>query len=102
MRPWLFLFLCAVVTDLAEAQLFFDDFTRGTDPGPLAAWVNEQGAWTVTGGILRGGTNALNTFSFIYLTNNWTDYSVQARIRFSSTNADAGGIGGRLNPWSGG
>src|SRR5213596_3387081 len=100
MRYWFLLFLCVFVTDLAEAQLFFDDFTRGADPGPLAPWVSEEGVWTVTGGALRGGANDLNSFAFAYLTNNWTDYSVQARIRFSSTSADAGGIGGRLNPYS--
>lgn len=90
---------CAVV---AEAQLFSDDFTRGTDPGPLSPWVADSGAWTVTGGALKGGPNALNSFAFAYVTNSWTNYSVQARIRFSSINADAGGIGGRFNPFSGG
>ncbi len=86
----------------ADAQLFSDDFTRGTDPGPLGAWIVEEGNWTVTGGALKGGTNALNDFAFAYVTNRWTNYSVQARVRFSSLNADGGGIGGRLNPFSGG
>jgi len=101
MRLFLALFVCFYAA-VAEAQLFSDNFTRGTDPGPLSPWVNYSGAWSVTGGALKGGANALDTFAFAYVTNSWTDYSVQARIRFSSINADAGGIGGRFNPFSGG
>src|SRR5882724_2009921 len=95
----LFLGLSAVV---AEAQIFSDDFARDTDPGPLFPWVSYSGNWSVTGGTLKGGTNALDSFGFAYVTNSWTDYSVQARVRFTSTSADAGGIGGRFNPFSGG
>jgi hypothetical protein len=91
--------LCASV---AHAQLFSDDFTRNTDPGPLSPWVAYSGTWSVTGGTLKGGTNANDSFAFAYITNSWTNYSVQARVRFSSTSADAGGIGGRFNPFSGG
>jgi hypothetical protein len=101
MRSFLVLLAC-ICAAVAEAQLFSDDFTRGTDPGPLSPWVSYSGNWTVTGGALKGGTNDLNDFAFCYVTNSWTNYSVQARIRFSSINADAGGIGGRFNPFSGG
>jgi hypothetical protein len=79
---------------------FYDDFTRGTDPGPLAPWQLEAGAWTVTGGMLNGGTNSLNSYGFVYLTNNWTDYQVQARLQFGP-NAYGGGVGGRLNAATG-
>src|SRR6266566_2755135 len=101
MRILLALFVCALAS-IADAQLFSDDFTRGTDPGPLLPWIADSGTWSVTGGTLKGGTNANDSFAFAYVTNSWTNYSVQARVRFSSTSADAGGIGGRFNPFSGG
>jgi hypothetical protein len=95
-------FLVCALASIADAQLFSDDFTRGIDPGPLLPWIADSGTWTVTGGTLKGGTNANDSFAFAYVTNSWTNYSVQARVRFSSTSADAGGIGGRFNPFSGG
>jgi hypothetical protein len=101
MRIILALLVC-ISPFVAEAQLFSDDFTRNTDPGPLSPWVADSGTWSVTGGALKGGTNANDSFAFAYITNSWTNYSVQARVRFSSTSADAGGIGGRFNPFSGG
>jgi Bacterial Ig domain len=101
MRILLALFVC-VWASAADAQNFSDDFTRGTDPGPLSPWIAYSGTWSVTGGTLKGGTNATDGFAFAYITNSWTNYSVQARVRFSSTGADAGGIGGRYNPFSGG
>src|SRR5262249_17947890 len=69
---------------------------------PTIGGINYGQNWTVTGGALRAGNNALSSFGFAYVTNSWTNYLVQARIRFSTTSADAGGIGGRLNPFSGG
>jgi Bacterial Ig domain len=69
---------------------------------PFSPWVVHSGAWTITEDGLTGGANALDSFGFAYATNTWTNYSVEARIRFSSTAADAGGIGGRFNPYSGG
>ena len=47
--------------------LFADDFTRPTDPGTLSPWVAQSGKWTVTGGLLEGGPNALNSYGFVYL-----------------------------------
>jgi hypothetical protein len=101
MRILFALIVCAWAS-IADAQLFSDDFARGTDPGPLSPWIANSGTWSVTGGALKGGTNANDSFAFAYVTNSWTNYSVQARVRFSSTSADAGGIGGRFNPFSGG
>jgi len=101
MRIFLALIIC-VSASVAGAQIFTDDFTRGTDPGPLAPWVSDSGNWSVTGGALKGGTNDQDSFGFAYVANSWTNYSVQARVRFSTINADAGGIGGRFNPFSGG
>jgi hypothetical protein len=79
---------------------FSDNFSRGTDPGPIAPWVLQAGQWTVTGGELRGGTNSLQTYANVYLTNTWSDYAVQARLRFPA-GAFGGGLGGRLDPVSG-
>jgi hypothetical protein len=76
---------------------FSDNFSRGTDPGPIAPWVLQAGQWTVTGGELRGGTNSLQTYANVYLTNTWSDYAVQARLRFP-VGAFGGGVGGRLDP----
>ena len=80
-----------------HAQLFSDNFTRGTDPGPLAPWLTSQSTnWVVTGGVLRGGTNTPQTYGYAYITNSWINYSVQARLQFP-VGVFGGGIGGRLN-----
>jgi hypothetical protein len=83
-----------------RGQLFFDDFTRETDPGPLSPWVSKAGAWQVTGGVLQGGTNELQTYAFVLLTNSWTNYSVEADIQLPS-GAYGAGLGGRLDPLTG-
>jgi hypothetical protein len=80
--------------------LFTDDFSRGTDPGPLAPWIAQSGNWLVSGGMLSV-TNAQYTYGFVYQTNIWTNFSAQARIRFSSVNGDGGGISARFNPVTG-
>jgi hypothetical protein len=77
-------------------QLFADDFTRGTDPGPIAPWIAQSGTWTVTGGALRAGTNTLQTYANAYITNSWTNFAVQAQVRFPS-GGFGGGLGSRLN-----
>jgi hypothetical protein len=88
------------ITVNATDILFSDDFTRGADPGPLAPWVVQYGVWSVTGGTLKGGTNYLQTYGMICTTNSWTNYSVQARVRFPA-GALGGGLGGRVNPATG-
>jgi uncharacterized repeat protein (TIGR01451 family) len=84
---------------LSPDTLFFDNFTRDTDPGTLAPWVAQSGAWTVTGGVLQGGPDTLQTYGFAY-TQSWTNYSVQARIQFSA-GAYGGAVGGRLTSLTG-
>jgi hypothetical protein len=96
-----FNFVSGMLTIMPAGSLFFDDFTRGTDPGPLSPWIVRSGLWTVTGGVLNGGPNALQNYEFVYVTNNWTDYSVQGQVQFSTPNAWGGGIGGRLDPITG-
>jgi hypothetical protein len=97
-----FLTVFVLGASCGRAQLFSDNFSRATDPGPLSPWIAKSGSWAVTGGQLAGGTNAANSFCFLYVTNMWSNYSVQARVRFSTVNADGGGISGRFNPFSGG
>jgi hypothetical protein len=79
--------------------LFSDDFSRGSDPGPLTPWQVQSGNWLVTAGVLRG-TNNLFNYGFTYITSSWTNYYVQARMQFPS-NSFGGGLGGRLNPATG-
>src|SRR5437879_3774422 len=81
----------------AHAQLFSDDFTRGTDPGPLLYWTPFTGNWTVTGGAMRGGPNTNSGYGYVYTsTNSFTNFSVQAKIKFP-VGAFGGGLGGRLD-----
>jgi len=92
--------LIVIDTNGPPGLLFADDFTRETDPGPLTPWVAQSGRWAVTGGTLRAGKNQSETFAHAYLTNSWTNYSVQAQFEFAS-GADGGGVGGFLNPTTG-
>ena len=84
----------------ADDVLFSDDFTRGTDPGPLTPWVAQAGTWTVTGGVLLGGPNTASSYGDVYYANSWSDYSVQAQFQFPA-GAYGGGLGGRLDPTTG-
>jgi hypothetical protein len=83
-------------------NLLADDFTRSGNPGALAPWVVDAGAWAVTNGMLNGGPSpAGQSYGYAYITNSWTNYSVQARVRFSSINSYGGGLGARVNPVTG-
>jgi hypothetical protein len=86
----------------AWAQLFSDNFTRGTDPGTLAPWTTNAGGgnWTVTGGVMKGGLNPSMSYGFAFITNNFTNFSVQAQFQFPA-GAFGGGLGGRLNSTNG-
>jgi hypothetical protein len=95
-----FTFVNGTLTVVAPGTLFVDDFTRSADPGPLSPWVAQAGNWTVTGGILTSGTNTPSSYSRVYLTNVWTDFSSQARVKFSA-GVVGGGLATRLNPASG-
>src|SRR3954471_6449855 len=91
--------LCAL--PLAHGQLFFDDFTRTGDPGSLRYWTGYLGAWSVTNGVMLGGPNASAGYGYAYTTtNSFTNFTVQARIRFQ-VGAFGGGIGGRMDTNSG-
>ena len=81
---------------------FYDNFARPPDSSSsILPWVNELGAWNMTNGQMIG-SSSFNNYGYAYYANaGWTNYSVQAQIQFSSTNAWGGGIGGRLNPATG-
>jgi hypothetical protein len=86
---------------LGHAQLFSDNFTRGTDPGPLTPWLTNAGQWTVTGGTMQGGPSPTFNYGNAYITSNWVNFSAQARVRFPPAGAFGGGLGARLNPLTG-
>ncbi|HWH69252.1 MAG TPA: tandem-95 repeat protein, partial [Candidatus Sulfotelmatobacter sp.] len=88
--------------------LLAEDFNRPAELSflsSLSPWVPLWGNWSASGGLLRGqgGREELQNhdYGYIYLTNSWTNYSVEARIRFPSPSAFGGGVGGRLNPATG-
>src|SRR4051812_50137563 len=100
MNRCLLILSCLCLSAGAQAQLFSDNFTRGSDPGPLAPWVVQSGVWTVTGGIMQAGTNATFSYGNANIANNWTNYTVQARVRFQA-NAFGGGPRAPLGGCSG-
>jgi hypothetical protein len=79
--------------------LFFDDFSRSADMDPLAPWQVAAGGWIIANSQMQG-TSEPRTYGYAYITNNWTDYCVQARVQFP-VGAFGGGIGGRVNPLTG-
>jgi hypothetical protein len=85
----------------SATNLFWDDFTRLTDPGPLDPWRAQSGNWATAGGVLEGGTNTHLHYSFAYVPGEWTNCAIQGRFRFSSAAAWGGGLGGRLDPATG-
>jgi hypothetical protein len=85
------------LNDSSAGILFYDSFARSSDPGPISPWLNHADSWTVTGGTLQGGPDTASTYGNVYLTNNWTNYSVQAQVQFSTSSAYGCGVGGRLN-----
>jgi hypothetical protein len=91
----------AALTVLSARLAFFDDFSRTNDPALPEPWIVQAGNWSVTAGNMAAGINPTMSYGFAYITNSWADYSVEARIRFPA-GAFGGGVGGRLNPATGG
>lgn len=77
-----------------------DNFSRTNEPGTLAPWVIRAGVWTITQGVLRGGTNSPSSYAYVYVPTNWADCAIEGKIRFP-TGGYGGGLGGRLNPATG-
>ncbi len=82
------------------AQLFYDNFARATGSHSIFPWVNQLGSWSITNKSLQGSC-ALDDYGYAYYNASWTDYSVEAQIRYPSTNVWGGAIGGRLDPVTG-
>jgi hypothetical protein len=87
-----------VLSVIPSDTTFFDDFTRTNED--IAPWMAQLGNWTASGGVLKSGTNTLQTYSYAILTSNWGNYSVEGLIKFSA-GSFGGGLGGRLNPVTG-
>ncbi len=87
----------------SSGALFFDDFTRsGNSSNSLLPWIYQDGTWAITNNQLQGvGNGAPNNYGHVYISNSWTDYSIQAQLQFPSTNIWAAGVGGRLEPTTG-
>ena len=91
---------------VAATNAWYDDFTRApTNAEPLAPWVDVitalqgphdyRGGWIIANGVMMGAAD-WSTYAIAYNTNTtWTNYSVEARIKFEP-GAYGGGIGGRV------
>jgi large repetitive protein len=81
--------------------LFYDNFARPAGSGSIFPWINQAGTWRLTNNLLTG-SSPLNSYGYAYAgSTNWTDYRVQAKIKFPTNTAWGGAIGGRLNPVTG-
>jgi len=90
----------ATIMVTTPGELFFDDFARPASDHSIFPWVDQFGTWAVTNGMLIG-SSTFNNYGVAYYSANWTNYSVQAQVRFSSSNAFGGALAGRLNPVNG-
>ena len=89
------------ISVMPAGVLFADDFTAATDPAPIDPWVAQDGTWMLTGGQLSGQSTANNYGNVYYNGGQWSDYTLEGRIRFSSASGFGGGLGGHLNPANG-
>ena len=90
----------ATIAVVPPGELFYDNFARSTSTNSIFPWVNAMGAWSVTNSQLVG-SSPFSSYGYAYYAGNWTNFSVQAQIQFSSTNRWGGSIGGRVNPATG-
>ena len=78
------------------SRLFADDFYRPADVvDPLAPWVVQTGAFTITNGTLSNIVPP-NAYALVHNEDVWTDFSVGGRVRIPA-DGFAACIGGRLN-----
>ena len=82
----------------SDGTVFRDTFAHA---GTLSPWVAQLGTWAVTTNYLLQGTNAASGYSYAYVAGNWTNYTLEGQIQFSSTNGYGGGLGGCLQTASG-
>lgn len=89
------------ITVTRPGEYFADDFNRTVPANQIAPWTLQSGTWTITNGALTG-VSSLNNYGSAYFSDStWSNYTVSARVQFSSINALGGGLGGRLNPVTG-
>ena len=93
---------------VAPGELFYDNFARPTNDGSIYPWtpvwdttgvVPVTGTWGIYNNLLLGQSPSYS-YGYAYFDTNWTDYSVQAQIRFAANNAASAGIIGRLDATS--
>jgi Immunoglobulin I-set domain/Bacterial Ig domain/Immunoglobulin domain len=86
-----------------DGYLFWDDFSRPPGSSSIAPWVQQLGSWSLTNETMVS-TSVNNSYGYAYYNPvgaTWTNYTVQARIQFSTNSAYGGGIGARLDPRTG-
>jgi hypothetical protein len=89
----------AVIFVTPANAMFYDTFARPTNVTALTPWQTNSGSWTITNGLLQG-RSPLQSYGSAYLTNLWTNFTVQANIQFPA-GAFGGGLSGCLNPVTG-
>jgi hypothetical protein len=77
--------------------VFSDDFSGQI--GSDSFWTTVSGNWAVANSMLNG-TSTEGQYGFAYAGPNWTNYSLQAQLKFSP-GAWGGGLGGRVNTGTG-
>ena len=88
------------LTVAPKGTLFFDDFTSKVDPTDFVdPWIAALGHWGITNGILQAVPDS-QSYGFACLPGTWTDYSVEAAIRFVA-GTYGGGLAGRVEPFTG-
>ncbi len=77
--------------------LFYDDFIRPPGPSSLSPWQvpSGNGTWAITNGLLQGASLQF-VYGNAYISNTWTDYAVEGKVRMPA-GAFGGGLGGRVN-----
>lgn len=83
------------ITVTPAGGLFSDSFSRII----LAPWNSIMGMWSISNGTLRG-TAGTAAYGYACISTNWTDYSIEGQIQFSS-GTYGGGLGGRVNAANG-
>jgi hypothetical protein len=80
--------------------LFCDYFIQTNQAPPAAPWTTHSGTCSVQGDELCLGATSLYSYGSAYIATNWTDFSVQAHVKFPEI-AYGAGLGGRLDEATG-
>lgn len=79
--------------------LFCDNFVRADHSG-LAPWLTQSGECAISGAELCVEASSLYSYGHSYIVTNWTDYSVEAEVKYPEI-AYGAGLGGRLDATTG-